>query len=189
MLDLGKHKGRKDDKKLLSTVNTIKKKYNSLRQACRLADISWTELHRHTYVKSDVQRKIEYNCKLTSSQIQDIQAHYNSDEISFPLPDKKFANKRFLRTSITKCQQMYNLLASTTCKISTATYHRYKPKAVKLQGCIPFCQSCCKKCQNFENANDEASKYLQSIPRNIGDCIHQTLCPYMGFFPKLNCIL
>ena len=135
-----------------------------------------------------MQRKIEYNHKLTSSQIKDIQAHYNSDEISFPLPDKKFANKRFLRTSITKCQQMYNLLASTTCKISTATYHRYKPKAVKLQGHIPFHQSCCKKCQNFEKANDEASKYLQSIPRNIGDCIDQTLCPYMGFFPKLNCI-
>ena len=61
MLELGKHKGHKDDKKLLSTVNTIKKKYNSLRQACRIADISWTKLHRHTYVKSDVRRKIEYN--------------------------------------------------------------------------------------------------------------------------------
>ena len=42
MLELGTHKGRKDDNKLLSTVNKIKKKYNSLRQACRLADISWT---------------------------------------------------------------------------------------------------------------------------------------------------
>ena len=84
---------------------------------------------------------------------------------------------------------MYNLLASTTHKISTATYHRYKPKAVKLQGHIPFHQSCYEKCQNFENANDEASKYLRSFPRNIGDCIDQTLCPYMGFFPKSNCFL
>ena len=30
MLELGTHKGRKDDNKLLSTVNKIKKKYNSL---------------------------------------------------------------------------------------------------------------------------------------------------------------
>ena len=30
MLELGTHKGRKDDKKLSSTVNKIKKKYNSL---------------------------------------------------------------------------------------------------------------------------------------------------------------
>ena len=184
MLELGTHKGRKDDNKLLSTVNKIKKKYNSLRQACRLADISWTKLHRHTYIKSGVRRKIAYNRKLTSSQIQEIQSHYNSDEISFPLP-----GKRFMRASITKSHQMYNLLASTTCKISAATYHKYKPRTVKLQGRIPFQQSCCEKCKNFENANAEASKYLRSVPRNIGDCIDQTLCPYTGFFPKITCIL
>ena len=131
-----------------------------------------------------MRRKIAYNQKLTSSQIQEIQSHYNSDEISFPLPDKKYAGKRFMRTSITKSHQMYKLLASTTCKISAATYHKYKPRTVKLQGHIPFQQSCCEKCQNFENANAEASKYLRSVPRNIGDCIDQTLCPYTGFFPK-----
>ena len=119
MLELGKHKGRKDDKKLLSTVNTIKKKYNSLRQACRLADISLTKLHWHTYVKSDVWKKIQYNQKLTASQIQDIQSHYTSDEISFPLPNKKFTDKRFMRTSIAKSRHMYNLLTSMTRKIST----------------------------------------------------------------------
>ena len=94
-----------------------------------------------------------------------------------------------MRTSITKSHQMYNLLANTTHKISAATYHKYKPKTVKLQGCIPFQQSCCEKCQNFENSNAEASKYLRSVPRNIGDCIDQTLCPYTGFFPKIKCIL
>ena len=40
MLDIGKYRGRKDNKKLLTTVNRVKSKYNSLRQACRLADIS-----------------------------------------------------------------------------------------------------------------------------------------------------
>ena len=94
-----------------------------------------------------------------------------------------------MRTSITKSHQMYNLLASTTRKISAATYHKYKPRTVKLQGHIHFQQSCCEKCQNFENANAEASKYLRSVPRNIGDCIDQTLCPYTRFFPKITCIL
>ena len=175
MLELGTHKGRKDNKKLLGTVSKIKKKYNSLRQACRLADISWTKLHRHTYVKSEVWQKIEYNQKLTASQIQDIQSHYTSDDISFPLPNKKFDDKRFMRTSIAKSRNMYNLLESTTHKISTVTYYNYKPKVVKLQEHIPFHQSCCEKCQNFENANDEASKCLRSVPQNIGDCIDKTL--------------
>ena len=57
MFDLGKYKGRKDNKKLLSTVNKVKKKYNSLRQACRLADILWSKFHRYTYIKSEVHKK------------------------------------------------------------------------------------------------------------------------------------
>ena len=54
MLDIGKYRGRKDNKKLLSTVNKVKNKYNSLRQACRLADISQSKFHHHTYVKSEI---------------------------------------------------------------------------------------------------------------------------------------
>ena len=52
MLDIGKYRGRKDDEKLLQCVNKVKQKYNSLQQACRLTDISWTKFHRHTYIKS-----------------------------------------------------------------------------------------------------------------------------------------
>ena len=127
MLDIGKYIGRKDYKKLLVTVNKVKTKYNSL--------------NRHTDVKSDVHWKIVCTRKLSSSQIWDIQDHYISDDISFPLPDKKYANKRFMRTSISRCSKMYNLLPLTTHKISTSTYYGYKPKVVKLQGHIPFHQS------------------------------------------------
>ena len=102
MLDMGKYKSQKDDKKLSATVNMIKKKYNTLRQACQLTDISWTHFHRHTYVKSKPHRKLEYTRRLTSSNIQDIKNHFNCDDISFFLPDKKYANKRFMRTSILK---------------------------------------------------------------------------------------
>ena len=52
-LDIGKHRARKDDVKLLQTVNKVKQKYNSVRQACQLADISWTKFHRHTYIKTE----------------------------------------------------------------------------------------------------------------------------------------
>ena len=142
LLDMGKHRARKDNRKLLNIVNTVKKKFNSSRQACCLADISWSKFHRHTYVNSEVCKKLEYSRKLTAGQIEDIQAYYNHDDVSFPLPDKKNANKRFLHTSVSECAKMYNILASTTRKISTATFYKYKPKAVKLQGHIPFRQSC-----------------------------------------------
>ena len=45
MLDIGKYRGTKDDKKLLVTVNKVKTKYNSLRQACWLTDITG-----HTFI-------------------------------------------------------------------------------------------------------------------------------------------
>ena len=82
-----------------------------------------------------------------------------------------------------------NLLSTTTRKISTSTFYKYKPKAVKLQGCIPFRQSCCKKCQNFENITNEAAKYLHGVPHNIGDSTDKTMCSYTGYFPNIDCIL
>ena len=188
MLDIGQYRDRKD-KKLLSTVNKVKKKYNSLRQACRLADISWSKFDHHTFVKSEIRKKLEYTRKLSSAQIEEIQAHFIFDEVSFPLPDKKYANKRFLCTSVMKCAKMYNMLATTTCKISTVTFYKYKPKTVKLQGHIPFRQSCCKKCQNFENVINDAAKYFHGVPHETGDVIDRTMCAYVGYFPKLPCIL
>ena len=144
-------------------MNKVKQKYNGLRQACRLADISWTTFHRHTYIKLHNRKSKNYIHKLSEEEIESIRQHYQSKEVSFPLPDKKFHGKRFLRFSLNRCTKMYNLCQDTTRKISAATYHRYKPKTVKLQGCIPFWQSCCEQCQNFENILHEASKYIQKI--------------------------
>ena len=89
-----------------------------------------------------------------------------------------------------QCQtRMYNLAESTRRKISISTYYRYKPKAAKLQGHIPFRQSCCERCQNFENTLNEASKFLSGVPRDVGDAIDKSLCEYSGYFPNLSCIL
>ena len=146
MFHIGKHRAQKNDIKLLKCVNKVKQKYNSLRQACRLADISWTTFHRHTYIKLHNRKSKNYVRKLSEEEIKSIRQHYQSDEVSFPLPHKKFHGKRFLRFSLNRCTKMYNLCQDTTRKISAATYHRYKPKTVKLQGCIPFWQSCCERC-------------------------------------------
>ena len=116
MLDIGKSKGKKDDKKLLAAVNTVKRKYKSLHQASKLVDILWTTFHRQTYVKCNNRRKLRYSHKLTEAQSNNMQSHFTSDDISFPLPDKKFEGKCFKRNSIQKSLKMYNLLASTTLK-------------------------------------------------------------------------
>ena len=118
MLDIGKYRGRKDDEKLLKCVNKVKQKYNSLRQACRLADISWTKFHRHTYIKSQQTKPKNYIRKLSGGEIESIQQHFRSNEVSFPLADKKYHGKRFLRFSLKKCTKIYNLCHETTRQIS-----------------------------------------------------------------------
>ena len=189
MLDIGKSKGKKDDKKLLAAVNKVKRKYKSLCHASKLVDIPWTTFHRQTYVKRNKRRKLGYSRKLTEAQVNDIQSHFTSDDISFPLPDKKFEGKCFMHNSVQKSLKMYNLLASTTCKILLATYYRYKPKSVKFQGKIPFHKRCCKKCQNIENIIEQASKYMPNIPRDLGGCVDRTLCDYHGYFPNFKCMI
>ena len=94
-----------------------------------------------------------------------------------------------MRNSVQKSLKMYNLLHTTTHKISLATYYQYKPKAVKFQGKIPFRQSCCEKCQNVENIIEQGSKYMANIPQDLGGCVYRTLCSYTSYFPALNCIL
>ena len=66
-------------------------------------------------------------------------------------------------------------------KISLATYFWLKPSNVKLQGRIPFCQSC-EKCQNFENGIGEITKYMMGIPKDITECVESHLCSYNGYF-------
>ena len=69
MLDIGKSKAKKDDHKLLSAVNKVKQKYNSLRQACKVADISWTTFHQNTYIRRNAKRKLGYSHKLSQEQV------------------------------------------------------------------------------------------------------------------------
>ena len=94
-----------------------------------------------------------------------------------------------MHTGLAKAHKMYNLLPSTTHKIFGSTFYKCKPKAIKLQGKIPFRQGCCKKCQNFENILEQISKYMQGVPRDVGDCVDTSLCHFDGFFPQLTCIL
>ena len=135
LLEIGKNRACKNETKLSQLINKLKTKYNSIRQVCKLGEISWTKFHRHIYIRKNntVKKKLDFKKKLTSAQIDDIKSHYESEEISFPLPDKKYVGKRFMCTGLAKAHKMYNLLPSTTHKISACTFHKYKPKDIKFK--------------------------------------------------------
>ena len=116
------------------------------------------------FIATQNNSKGKFTRKLSRKDISDIEAHFQSEDISFLLPDKKYTGKRFMRQSVKKSLTMYNLLSTTTRQISLSTYYRYKLQNVKFQGKIPFQQSCCEKYQNVENKFNEACKYMKNVP-------------------------
>ena len=149
----------------------------------------WSQFHSCTKMHPKSELKLKYKRKLSAGDIESIENFYKSASSLFPLPDKKYSGKRFLRRSLSKSCKMYNLLLSTTRKISDTTFCKHKPKYIKLQGKIPWRQSCCEVCQNFEFVIGQASRYLNGVPRTIGDCLDSSMCAYTTYFPKINCAL
>ena len=189
MMEIGKHKGRKDATRLQETVEKMKGQFSSLRKACASINCSWTKFYRFTHLAKPKKSTHKFVKKLSNDEIKKIQEHMKSDEVTFPLPDCKFTNIWFFHRSMMRSQCMYNMLASTTWKISVATYYKYRPKNFKLQGKIPYCQSCCKKCQNFDVVVEESNKYMTGIPRTLADCVDTSFCDYNTFFLWIECIL
>ena len=122
------------------------------------------KMYRFTRLVKAKDRKRPYKRKLSQEQIDDIQNHMQSEEVTFLLSDTKYASKHFFKTSISKAQKMYNVLPNCTCKISLSTYYKYRPRRFKLQGKIPFCQSCCECCQNFEVVIEKICTFMAGIP-------------------------
>ena len=93
---MGKHKGRKDATKLQNTVQQMKSKFSSLRKACSSISCLWTKFYRCTRIAKAKPRKCEFMRKLSENQIDCIQNHMASDDITFPLPEAKFLENGFL---------------------------------------------------------------------------------------------
>ena len=187
MMQIGKRKGRKDATRLQETVEKMKGQFSSLRKACASINYSWTKFYQFTHLAKPKKSTHKFVKKLSNDEIKKIQEHMKSDEVTFPLPDCKFTNIRFFHSSMMRSQCMCNMLASTTWKISVSTYYKYRPKNFKLQGRIPYHQSCCKKCQNFDAVVGESN--MTGIPRTLADCVDTSFYDYNTFFPQIECIL
>ena len=101
MYCLGKYKHRKDAKKLNDTVDKMRTQYKSLHSACQQTSMQWSQFHNYTTLNK---RKIEirkYIRKLEREDIESIGQFFESDATTFPLPDKKFAGKRFMKKKLT----------------------------------------------------------------------------------------
>ena len=170
---VGKYKNKRNVNQLSKTVDRIKKHYKSLRSACHNTDMHWSQFHRSTTLAQKKMAQRKYILKLETSDIASIGNFFQSDEASFPLPDKKYSGKCFMKRTLSRA----------------CTLRKYKPRYVKLQGKLPFWQSCCEVCQNFEFVVNNASQFLNGIPKTIDNCVDSSMCEYNTYFPKLDCVI
>ena len=95
---LVKYRSQKNISQLQRIVSKIKWQYKSLRGACRHTDMRWSQFHKYTSQRKQTlhqQHKTKsFNRKLNSDQVDSIRKFFNSEEATFPLPDRKYAGKR-----------------------------------------------------------------------------------------------
>lgn len=124
MYKIGKYRHKKNVQKLRETVQSMKNKYSSLRSACHETNLMWSQFHKCTKLSKRTMEHKKYICKLSGKDIKSITKFFSSEEVSFPLPDKKYSGKRFMKKSLVRCCKMYNMLASTTRKICPSTFRK-----------------------------------------------------------------
>ena len=94
MMEIGKHKGRKDATRLKETVEKMKAQFSSLRKACASINILWTKFYWFTHFAKPKKLTRKFVKKLSNEEISKIHMkHMKSDEITFLLPDHKFEKK------------------------------------------------------------------------------------------------
>ena len=89
MYKIGKYRHKKNEQKLGETVQSMKNKYSSLCCACRETNLMWSQFHKCTKLSKHTMEHKKYICKLSGKDIKSITKFFSSEEVSFPLPDKK----------------------------------------------------------------------------------------------------
>ena len=110
---VGKYQNKKNESKLTHTVTRIKKHYKSLRSVCRSTNMHWSQFQKYTKLSECKESSQKYIRKLGNCEIDSIRTFFHSDNVSFPLPNKKFVGKRSMKRSMAHTWKMYNLLPST----------------------------------------------------------------------------
>ena len=70
MMEIGKHKGRKDATRLQETVEKMKGQFSSLRKACVSINCSWTKFYRFTHLAKPKKSTHKFVKKSSNDEIK-----------------------------------------------------------------------------------------------------------------------
>ena len=120
-----------------------------------------------------------YTRKLTDIIRDKVKRIYNDDEVSYSLPDVRFANYRFMSMTLKEAYQVYLKKCLTERKVAKSTFFSMKPKTIRTIQETPLRGCKCKYCQNFGMLRETLIGLgFKGIPKNHVASIEVTWCKF-----------
>ena len=120
-----------------------------------------------------------YVKKLTQEDKNEVIKICNDDEVSYSLPDIKYANLRFMHFTLREAYAVYVRKCRHQRIVAETTFERLKPKNVRTVQETPLCDARCEYCANFGKTRDVLIVLgMKGIPRNHSEAIEATWCPF-----------
>ena len=122
----------------------------------------------------------EYAKKLTQEDRNEVQKIYYDEEVSYSLPDMKYADLRFMRFTLREAYQVYlRKCHHLERKVAEKTFESLKPKDVRTVQETPLRGARCEYCANFGKVREALIALgIKGIPRNHAEAIEATWCPF-----------
>ena len=130
--------------------------------------------------QSDKRRvKIEYERKLKVEDQQEVVRIYNDDEVSYSLPDMKYARLRFIFFTLHEAYGVYLKKCHRKRKVAEKTLESLKPRYIRTVNETPLRGAQCEYCANFGRTREMLIALgIKGIPRNLAKSIEATWCDF-----------
>ena len=104
---------------------------------------------------------------------------YNDEEVSYTLPDVRFANYQFMAMTLKEAYQVYLRKCLTERKVAESTFCAMKPNTIHTVQETPFCGCKCEYCQNFGLLREMLIGLgFKEIPKNHAALIQVMWCKF-----------
>ena len=123
--------------------------------------------------------KTQYERKLNEEDREEVVKIYNDDEVSYSLPDMKYAGHRFMFFTLHEAYGIYLKKCNRKRKVAEKTFEVLKPKYVRTVNETPLRGARCKYCANFGKTREALIALgIKGIPRNHAKAIETTWCDF-----------
>ena len=155
----------------------LRSKFRLIKDIAKYSNDDPTHVYR---LMSDPKRRLKevYTRKLDNEVKAEVLAIFNRDEISYCLPDMKYAGFRFMSCTINEAYVFYLRVAKGR-KVAEKTFGKLKPRCIKTMQETPMRGSRCEDCQNFGKIRQTLIGLgLKGIPRNHSCAIEKSMCKF-----------